>query len=158
MCRLIDGGHRQRNRGQYKRRNRSKGLVRMPNWKVYDRKSKPRVVQPLVTLQAAGTFSVNEASYEELGRPSQVELLYDEDEQLVGLRPADEQSPHSYPIKPQPNGRTFQTGGKAFCNYFGIPIGQARRFSAQMEDGVLTIDLKENPVVVGRNGRRSKVD
>lgn len=128
----------------------------MPDWKVYDRKSKPRVTQPLVTLQAAGTFSMNEAAYEALGRPEQVDLLYSEEERLIGFRAADDTSPHSYPISPQPNGRTYQTGGKAFCSYFGIETGTARRFAAKMIDDVLSIDLNDSAIPVGRDGQRSK--
>jgi hypothetical protein len=125
----------------------------LPNWETFDRKSKPKVSEKLVTLQAAGTFSMNEAAYEALGRPEQVDLLYAEDEQMVGFKPADG-SPHSYPIKQQQNGRSFQTGGRAFCNHYGIEIGKARRFAAELVDGVLAISLKDSSEEVGRNGRR----
>jgi hypothetical protein len=114
----------------------------MPDWEVFDRKARPSVKQPLVTLQGSGTFSMNEASYNEIGRPDQVELLFDKKAQIIGFRPASDKSPHSYPIKPQQNGRTFQTGGRAFCSYYGIEIGKARRFAGEMVDGVLAIDLK----------------
>jgi len=114
----------------------------MPDWEVFDRKARPSVKQPLVTLQGSGTFSMNEASYNAIGRPEQVELLFDKKAQIIGFRPASDKSPHSYPIKPQQNGRTFQTGGRAFCAYYGIEIGKARRFAAEIVDGVLAINLK----------------
>jgi hypothetical protein len=125
----------------------------MPNFEVFDRKAKPKVSQPLVTLQASGTFSMNEASYEALGAPDEVELLYDPGEQIVGFRPAGETSPHSYPIKPQPNGRTYQTGGRAFCAHYGIETGTARRFAGEVMGDILAIDLKGVSKIVGRNGR-----
>lgn len=127
----------------------------MPKWETYDRKSKPKVDEPLVTLQASGTFSMNEASYEAIGRPEQVDMLYAPDEQMVGFKPA-ESSPHSYPIKQQQNGKSFQTGGRAFCNYYGIGTGKARRFAGEVVDGVLAITLTEEGQEVGRNGRRTK--
>ncbi len=114
----------------------------MPDWEVFDRKARPSVKHPLVTLQGSGTFSMNEASYNAVGRPAQVELLYDKKAQIIGFKPASDKSPHSYPIKPQQNGRTFQTGGRAFCAYYDIEIGKARRFAGEMIDGVLAIDLK----------------
>ena len=114
----------------------------MPDWEVFDRKARPSVKHPLVTLQGSGTFSMNEASYNAVGRPDQVELLYDKKAQIIGFRPASDESPHSYPIKPQQNGKTFQTGGRAFCAYYDIEIGKARRFAGEMIDGVLAIDLK----------------
>lgn len=124
----------------------------MPSWETFDRKSKPKASEKLVTLQAAGTFSMNEASYDALGRPEQVDLLYSAEEEMVGFKPA-EGSPHSYPIKPQQNARSFQTSGRAFCNYYGIETGKARRFAAEIVDGVLAISLKEKGEEVGRNGR-----
>ena len=114
----------------------------MPNWEVFDRKARPSVKQPLVSLQASGNFSMNEASYNAIGRPDFVELLYDRDERIVGFRGANDKSPHSYPITPQANGRTFQTGGRAFCSYHDIPTGKARRFAGELIDGVLAVNLK----------------
>lgn len=127
----------------------------MPKWETYDRKAKPKVDEPLITLQASGMFSMNEASYEAIGRPEQVDMLYAPEDQMVGFKPA-ESSPHSYPIKQQQNGKSFQTGGRAFCNYYGIETGKARRFSAQLIDGVLAIDLKGDGKQVGRNGRQKQ--
>jgi len=130
----------------------------MRDWEVYDRKAKPRVTEPHVTLQASGTFSMNAAAYEALGSPDAVDLMYSRSDKVVGFRPSEPGAPHSYPIKPQQNARTFQTGGKAFCTYFGIPTGQARRFAAKMVEGVLEVDLKGDAVAVGRNGQPSKVE
>jgi hypothetical protein len=130
--------------------------VDMPNWEVFDRKARPSVKQPLVTLQASGTFSMNEASYDAIGRPDQVELLYDKDERIIGFRPATDESPHSYPIKPQQNGRTYQTGGRAFCAYYDIEHPKARRFGGELIDGVLAINLKGEATSAERASKGSK--
>ena len=122
----------------------------VPSFEVYDRKSKPVPTQPLVTLQASGTFSMNRPAYEALGSPDAVDLLYDRGEKIVGFRTSDPESPRSYPIRPQPNSLNFQTGGRAFCTYFNIPTGKARRFAAEMIGDVLAVDLKEEPLAVGR--------
>ncbi len=121
-----------------------------PDWELFDRKSRPSAKLPLVTLQGSGTFSMNEASYNAVGRPAFVELLFDKKAQIIGFRPAGEKSAHAYPIKPQQNGRTHQTGGRAFCAYYGIETGKARRFAAEMIDGVLAIDLKGPARATGR--------
>ena len=128
----------------------------MPNWEMFDRKARPRAKQPMVTLQASGTFSMNEASYDAIGRPDQVELLYDKKAQIIGFRPASDKSPHSYPIKPQPNGRTYQTGGRAFCAYYDIEHPKARRFGGELIDGVLAIDLKGEATSAERASKGSK--
>ncbi len=114
----------------------------MPNWEVFDRKSRPSVKQPLISIQASGNFSLNEASYNAIGRPGFIELLYDAGEQIVGIRAVGEKSPRAYPVTPQANGRTFQTGGRAFCAYYEIPTGKARRFAGELIEGVLAVRLK----------------
>jgi hypothetical protein len=114
----------------------------MPDWQVFDRKSRPSVKQPLVSVQASGNFSLNEASYNAIGRPRFIEFLYDAGEQIVGMRAVDDKSPHAYPVTPQANGRTFQTGGRAFCHFHDIPTGKARRFAGELIDGVLAVRLK----------------
>jgi hypothetical protein len=134
--------------------SRETQLADTSGWTLFDRKSQPKTNAPRVTLQAAGTFSMNEAAFEALGRPAQVEMLYHEGEQLVGFRPAGEESAHSYPIKPQQNARTFQTGGRAFCSAFGIETGTARRFAAKVESGLLVIDLKDEAKNVSKPRRR----
>lgn len=130
----------------------------MPNFEVFDRKSKPVATQPLVTLQASGTFSMNRAAYEALGNPEAVDLLYDREERVVGFRAADKEDAHSYPIKPQQNSLNYQTAGRAFCTYYNIETGSARRFAARMFEDILAIDLKESSQTVSRNGRVTKGD
>lgn len=122
----------------------------MPNFEVFDQKRRQTAKTPLVSLQARGSFSFNEAAYDAMGRPKQVELLFDPNERIVGFRPTDGDVPHAYPIHKQPNGRTFQTGGgKAFCQHYEIPTGQSRRFEGKMYDGILGIDLKNDPMKKG---------
>jgi hypothetical protein len=123
-------------------------------WVLFDRRAQPKTRKPRVTLQAAGTFSMNEAAYDALGRPEHVEMLYNEKKKLVGFRATGEESAHSYPIKPQVNARTFQTGGRAFCSAFGIDTGTARRFAAKLQDDVLVIDLKDEAKNVSKQRRQ----
>ncbi len=44
---------------------------------------------PWVTIQKRGTLSLNRAAYVMLGSPGAVELLYDTEDQIVGLRECD---------------------------------------------------------------------
>ena len=130
----------------------------MPKFEVYDRKSKPVAKEPLVTFQARGSFGINEAAWEALGCPSEVEILYDPEERIVGFRQAEEASPHGYPVHKQTNGRTYHFGGVGFTKYYGIETGRSRRFAMRDFDGVYGIDLKEEPVSTrkakeGKNGR-----
>jgi hypothetical protein len=128
----------------------------MPDFEVFDQKRRQTAKTPLITLQARGAFSFNEAAYEAMGRPQRIELLFAPEERIVGFRPTNGDVPHAYPIHKQPNGRTFQSGGgKAFCNHYGIPTGQSRRFEGRMYDGILGIDLNEQPIQSRRSSKKA---
>jgi hypothetical protein len=130
----------------------------MPNWTRFDRKARPKVEEPLVTLQASGTLSMNSAGYEAIGQPGQVDLLYDEGAHLIGFEPAEKGSPTAYPIRQQQNGKSYQTGGRGFCRRFGIELGEARRFSAHEAEGVLIVDLDSGGRPVGRIARERRAE
>ena len=119
----------------------------MPNFEVFEGKRRQAAHEPLVTLQARGSFSFNEAAYDAMGRPKRLLLLFDPDQRIVGFQPTEEDVPYAYPVHKQPNGRTFQTGGgAAFCHHYEIPTGQSRRFAGKMYDEILGIDLTEQPI------------
>ena len=113
----------------------------MPNFEKFSRRAKPIPTQPLVTLQKRGTFSLNRAAHEALGAPPFIELLYDREARIVGFRATDESDPDSYPLRKQQNSASYLVAGNAFCQFYGIDVGQTRRFSAKMIDGVLAVDL-----------------
>jgi hypothetical protein len=99
---------------------------------------------PELTIQRRGTFSLNQAAYEALGRPQVVELLYDVEERLVGIRKVDTDTPHGYVVRPLGRGSTHLISGTAFTNWYDIETLVARRWSATVsEDGMLVIDLKQ---------------
>jgi len=128
----------------------------MPSFEVYDRKSKPVAKEPLVTFQARGSFSFNEAAFKALGQPREIEFLFSREDQIVGFRPSDGAATHGYPVHKQVNGRTYQAGGAGFAKYYGLE-GPSRRFLMRDFDGVYGIDLKEEPVLTGR-AREGKND
>ena len=99
---------------------------------------------PAVTIQKRGAISLNKAAYLALESPEALELLYDRESKLLGLRKADPKSEDAYPVRPL--GRsdsTWLVSGKAFASYYGIETDVARRRMALLEDGILVLDLKE---------------
>jgi len=115
----------------------------MPRWETFKRRSAPVTKQPLVTLQKRGTMSLNGAAYEALGEPAALELLYDDTERLVGFRPVDPSTPHAYAPRRQGRAANYIVSGSAFTKYFDIETDVARRYPAQLVDGVLVVDLKQ---------------
>ncbi len=130
-------------------------------FKEFDKRSATASKSPFVTIQRKGPFSFNMAAYELMGKPEAVRLLFDEEEQLVGFRPAETSHPRAFPMRQQQNGVTFMVAGQAFTRHHGIDTSVARRYAVRMQDDLLILDLKsESTDVTGprlRNRERETV-
>lgn len=125
-------------------------------FEVFDKRRNSRSRALTVTIQRRGIFSISEAAYHELGEPAHVELLFDRDEQLVGLRPVSDAVAHAYAVRRQSgkSGGPAIVAGQAFTQYFEIDTSESRRRDAKVEDGMLVVDLKdEGSVIVGNRSR-----
>jgi hypothetical protein len=129
----------------------------MPNFEVFTRRMIPLVRQPAVTIQKRGGLSFNKAAHVAIGSPEAVELMYDRDEMIIGVRPVEREVEHAYPMRPQgqKEDSTYIVAGSAFTQYFGIDTSVAKRWTVAIEDGTLCIDLKQEGTVVTSN-RRAK--
>ncbi len=132
----------------------------MPQFQVFKKRTVPLVKQPYVTIQKRGVFSLNKAAHDELGTPEAIELLYDPDEKIVGIRGVKASVEHAYPLRSGVANResSFLVSGRAFTQYYGIETDVSRRWPAYMDDGILCIDLKQprTDVTGNRNGRGKK--
>src|SRR5262245_16891594 len=112
-------------------------------FETFKRNSMVSLDKPAVTIQKRGALSFNAAAYEALENPKHVVLLYDRDNELMGIQKASASTPHAYVVRGVGNNRaTHVVSGKAFLNYYGISREVARRWTAKMEDDVLVVDLK----------------
>lgn len=132
----------------------------MSGFEVFTKRMVPLAKQPYVTIQRRGVISLNAAAHAAIGSPEAIELLYDRDERLVGLRAVDATAEHAYPIRGQagkPSG-PFMVSGTAFVRHYGIDTSASRRWLGSAEDGLLVIDLKQPGTVVtsNRGGTSSK--
>lgn len=123
-------------------------------FETFKRQRAPLTTEPAITIQKRGTFSLNAPAFEALGSPEYLELLYDRDERLIGLRKADAHVPHAYVVRPLGNGTTQMVSGTAFLAFYGIEFDAARRWIGRLQDDMLVIDLKEPGVEV--TGSRAK--
>lgn len=128
----------------------------MREFETFKRRMVPLVKKPFVTIQKRGTMSFNKAAHVALGSPEAVELLYDKADNVMGIRSVDPSAAHAYPMRPQGNKSEgpFIVSGAAFMKYYGVKTEVARRFYAEIEEGVLIIDLNSEGQVVtsNRNG------
>lgn len=113
-------------------------------FKVFEKGSAPASNVPSATIQKRGLISLNRAAFGMIGSPDAVELLWDADRQVVGLRPSSPSNPNAYPARPQSQGSSkgpILIAGSLFTRYIGLDTTEARRWVPSVEDGVLCLDL-----------------
>lgn len=100
--------------------------------------------QPFVTIQKKGVISLNGAAFEALDSPDAVELLYDTEARLVGLRKVDSSVPHAYQVRaPVENHATYLISGAAFMSYYEIDNSRSVRRPARLDGDLLIVDLND---------------
>jgi hypothetical protein len=128
----------------------------MPNFETFSRSLLQLKAEPQITVLRRGTMSLNKSAYTALGSPDAVELLYDTDERIVGLRPIDARAQNAYVVR-QPAGAgkgPFVITAMAFTKFYGIDTTQSLRREAFLDDGVLCMSLNDDatPVTSNRAG------
>lgn len=118
----------------------------MPDFKKFRRAYVTSEAVPLVAVRQRGTLGINRMAYEALGEPKAVELLYAPDEQIIGLQAAERNAPDAYRIRREAEGR-YEVAGVSFLKHYGIPLEKVggRRYRAEVVDGILNVDLKQDP-------------
>ena len=128
----------------------------MPNFETFTKRLVPLKKQPLVTIQKRGTISLNKSAHIALGAPEAVELLYDQDEMIVGLHPVEATVEHAYPLRSASGKDTgpFVISAIAFTKFYRINTDVSLRWAAYIEGDVLCIDTKSpgTPVTSNRAG------
>ena len=89
----------------------------MAGFEVYRKPSSRAGMEPAVSVQRGGNFSLNSGACQLLGKPAAVELLYDRSARLIGFRPAGAEAPHAYRLRPQKEGTSLLVSGGAFARH-----------------------------------------
>lgn len=122
----------------------------------------PKIMQPpgygpTVTVTARGVLSLSQGAVNALGQPSSVELLFDRDRRLIGIRASNK--PHAYPVSAS---RVIHC--TAFTQEFGITGTQAVRRPATLQTSqvlgqgsMLVVDVNDPGTVVDSNRRKDQV-
>lgn len=107
-----------------------------------------------VTVQKRGTITLNTAACAALGSPEAVELLYDREAHVLGLRPAPVTADHAAFVRPSTKSGhgPYVISAMAFMKHYEIDTAIARRWPATVENGVLCIDLAGPFTEVSRSG------
>lgn len=91
---------------------------------------------PRITLLKRGQFNFNQATYDLLGKPETIVLLFDPKHRAVGLKGSTKDVEHSYPLtKGVRSGYTICV--MALSKHKHIDLSKTRRFDAHIVSGVL---------------------
>jgi hypothetical protein len=125
-------------------------------FELFDKRLVPVAKAPSITIQKRGILSINKVAHDMIGAAETVELLYDKEERIIAIRPAEGQSPHAYNIRPQSQRGTGQAilSATAFTQYYEIDTTVSRRWVPYESGGMLCIDLKGQSAEI--RGNRSK--
>lgn len=111
-----------------------------------------------ITLNSRGVILLNRRAYECIGSPGAVELMYDEDEQIIGLKPKDIRHTNAFPLKIKSNQEGKYNyriiSASPFCKHFSIEPKSTILFTEPDldNDGTLQLPLG-SAVAVGRGSR-----
>jgi hypothetical protein len=125
-------------------------------WKIFDgAPNGARSTNGLrVTLAKTRTIYINFVTFEALGRPDAVELMFDDLRNIIGMRATEPVRQNAFPVKLHTTGRLMRICASAFCTQWGIqPKGTVLFQKAAIgEGGVLELPL-DNLVRVQRGSR-----
>lgn len=107
-----------------------------------------------MTITQRGCLLLNRAARAAMGEPEAVELLYDQAERIVGLRPVPVETPHAFRVGISGDGAWGSIGALGFVRHYGIDRSVARRRLAYLDDGVLCVDLRQPGYAVTSNRAR----
>jgi hypothetical protein len=118
----------------------------VPEFETFSRRMVSLQADPFVTVQRRGSMSLNQSALAALGTPDAVELLYDRDASIIGLRAVDPRSDTAYQVRRASRSTTgpWVISAMAFTKYYGIDTSATRRWPAYLDDNVLCVELRGN--------------
>ncbi|MEJ7622609.1 MAG: hypothetical protein WKF34_01315 [Pyrinomonadaceae bacterium] len=111
-------------------------------------------VEARVTLSPQCVIYLNGPAYIALGAPHAVELMFEGNRRVIGMKPADIRKRNAFPVKRHSKGSYMRVSAAAFCHNFRIEPRETLLFDgADFDpDGVLLLDMNRT-TTVGRGAR-----
>ncbi len=116
------------------------------NWVAAERDDSPsRWATLYVTINRAGHIVMNRIAFEMLGSPEAVVLLFDREQQVVGLKPTHPHLRRAFKVSPRGQHGGRRVRAHKLCKDFGIFIPETLLFPRAYIDheGVLILDLSD---------------
>lgn len=102
----------------------------------------PKEVGPSLTIRRDGRLSINKAALDALGAPVFIELLYDRERRILGIRKSSSTVPHAKMIGQEKSapGRGY-IGLKALLVHYGVVGARAAQGETKQYGDVLAVQL-----------------
>lgn len=129
-----------------------------PKFETFTRRFAKASKEPTLTVTVRGTLNINEPALIALGKPDAVVLLYDRDEAVIGVRPADREDPNAYRVAQLGSGSHSRTiVARDFCAWIGADLADARRYPLTMDGDIGCVSLRgPSRIVTGNRNRAGK--
>lgn len=105
-----------------------------------------------ITLNLRRIFLINKNVFNELGQPAAVMLMFDQKNNVIGMRAAVEGDVRPFPVAPHPKGSHYHIHAAKFCRHYGIAPTRHIKFAEPWFDtkGILVLQLNYVEPVVPR--------
>lgn len=102
-------------------------------WEVFKGRpyaSKGHRSEPRVTIGPKGIIYLNRVAFEAIGSPAAVELMFDGNRRIIGVKPTDPARRNAFPLKPHGtrNGTYRHISAAAFCHHFRLETRETLLF------------------------------
>lgn len=109
-----------------------------------------------VRIQKSGEIHIPQRPMEEIGSPQWVELLYDPQKHVLGLRPTESTNSRAFSCRTdKKRSHMHIIAGRAFTLTNSIDTSVTRRYPWEVVDGILVVDLNAGDSLTNR-GRREE--
>ena len=128
------------------------------HWEIFrGGQTMPRNKHLSATINRKHVLLLNRYTYNTLGTPEAVLLMYDSLQRTIGVSPTRAGDPDGFTVKLK-NGLNYIVHTAPFCRYHGILIEATERFvePGLTREGYLTLDLK-NTVNVSNRRKGNKL-
>ncbi|MGI8868349.1 MAG: hypothetical protein ACR2F6_05730 [Mycobacteriales bacterium] len=128
----------------------------MANFESFNRWMLPLKADPHVPIQKRGTISLNRSAFAAIGSPDAVELLYDRERGIVGLRPIDVKADNAYHVRRTSASASgpWVISAMGFTRFYDIDTSVSLRWAAYLENEVLCADISKEGTPVSSNRAR----
>ncbi len=103
--------------------------------------------EPTLSITAAGNLHLNRAARDLLAGATKVELLFDREHHIIGVRPSarPEDSPVVFNLRTTRDGGGATIHAQTFVDHYGLRGDETRRRPTKFDDGIVMADVSGVP-------------